>query len=114
MKKDTAFHRPYHDINNYTGTNRPAVSQASWASASAASAYVYQYGSAFCQNGRPDILIAQVPYIYAYIARSGNLALLEETNMWCVAQFRTNSAHGFAVGEKEFSAMFPTLIPTNR
>lgn len=111
MNRDTGFYRPEHDIDNYTGTHRPAVSQWHYASAVSASAFLNLSGTAFLQSGRPPIVAAIVPDIYGYVGRSGVSGLVEQSNIWCIYG---NPRHIAPYAEKEWSALLPNLTPTAR
>jgi hypothetical protein len=115
MSKSTGFFRPEHDIDNFTGTDRNAVSLSTHASAMAASAWLNQHSMLYLQSGRSPLLAGRVPNVYAEIARSGsNTALGEQSNMWCIARSGYNDVHIFTYADKEWSARCPTMTPTGR
>jgi hypothetical protein len=106
----TPFYKPEHDIVNFTGTHRSAVSQASYGSALFASAFLTYFGTAYVQNdGRPPIVMAHVPNDYAFIGRTGDSALTEQSNIWCIVRYGQSGEHIITYGENEWSAFYPTL-----
>jgi hypothetical protein len=110
MAKDTGFYRREHDVSNYTGTHRPAVSQWAYENAVSASAMLTNgSGTAYLQSdGRPPIVIGRIPDLIGFIGRSGVSGLSEQSNIWCIAGC---PQHIFLYGETEYSALLPKLTP---